>query len=225
LADYLAAGEAVQSIGFENPAELVWRSQAALALLELERRDEALVLAAEEVELSRRWGAPGTLGSALHALGLVEGGEAGEEHLREALAVLADSPNRLEQARVQVALGAALRRSNSRSEARKHLRDALELAEWCGATSLYEQANDELAATGAHRRTVMLRGIDALTASEQRVAKMAAAGSSNKEIAQGLFVTVKTVEMHLSRVYRKLELGSRTELAGALGQPESLPSA
>ncbi|HKD93942.1 MAG TPA: AAA family ATPase [Gaiellaceae bacterium] len=225
LADYLAAGEAVQSIGFENPAELAWRSQAALALLELERPDEALVLAAEEVELSRRWGAPGTLGISLHALGLVQGGTAGEEHLREALAVLEASPNRLEHARVLVDLGAALRRANQRSDARKLLRDALELAEWCGATSLYEQANDELAATGAHRRTVILRGIDALTASEQRVAKMAAAGASNKEIAQGLFVTVKTVEMHLSRVYRKLELGSRTELAGALGQPEALSSA
>jgi class 3 adenylate cyclase/DNA-binding CsgD family transcriptional regulator/tetratricopeptide (TPR) repeat protein len=225
LADYLAAGTAVQSIGFENPAELVWRSQAALALLELGRPDEALVLAAEEAELARRWGAPGTLGTSLHALGLVEGGEAGEEHLREALAILVDSPNRLEHARVLVDLGAALRRANSRSEARKHLREALELAEWCGATSLFDRANDELAATGAHRRTVMLRGIDALTASEQRVAKMAAAGASNKEIAQGLFVTVKTVEMHLSRVYRKLELSSRAQLAGALShQQEPTPT-
>jgi DNA-binding CsgD family transcriptional regulator len=81
---------------------------------------------------------------------------------------------------------------------------------------LFDRANDELAATGAHRRTIMLRGVDALTASERRVATMAAEGASNKEIAQALFVTVKTVEMHLSRVYRKLELSSRGQLAGAL---------
>jgi class 3 adenylate cyclase/DNA-binding CsgD family transcriptional regulator len=218
LADTLECGKAAQSIGIENPAQAAWRSQAALALLALERRDEALGLAREEVGLAGEWGEPRALGISLRALGLVEGGKAGEELLREALAVLVDSPSRLEQARVLVDLGAALRRANSRSEARKHLRDALELAERCGATPLFDRANDELAATGAHRRTIMLRGVDALTASERRVATMAAEGASNKEIAQALFVTVKTVEMHLSRAYRKLELNSRGQLAGALHQ-------
>lgn len=222
LIDILESGKAAQSIGFENPAELAWRSQAALALVALERRDEALELAKEELELARKWGELRTIGMSLHTLGVVEGGEAGEEHLREAHAVLLDSPHRLEQTYVLVELGAALRRANNRSEARKHLREALELAEWCGATPLFERANDELAATGAHRRTVLLRGVDALTASERRVAKMAAAGASNKEIAQALFVTVKTVEMHLSRAYRKLELSSRAQLAEALDQPQEL---
>jgi DNA-binding CsgD family transcriptional regulator len=190
-------------------------------LLALERRDEALALAADEVELAREWGEPRALGASLRALGLVEGGKVGEELLREALAVLLDSPCRLEQARVLVDLGASLRRENTRSEARRHLRDALELADWCGATALFDRANDELAATGAHRRTIMLRGVDALTASERRVAKAAAEGASNKEIAQALFVTVKTVEMHLSRVYRKLELSSRAQLADALDQQQA----
>jgi DNA-binding CsgD family transcriptional regulator len=82
-------------------------------------------------------------------------------------------------------------------------------------------ANEELAATGAHARTILLTGLDALTASERRVAHMAAEGSSNKEIAQALFVTVKTVEQHLGRVYRKLDISSRRQLGAALGaRPE-----
>jgi DNA-binding CsgD family transcriptional regulator len=86
---------------------------------------------------------------------------------------------------------------------------------------LVTQANDELAATGAHRRTVLLSGVDSLTASELRVARLAAEDLSNKEIAQALFVTVKTVEQHLGRVYRKLDISSRRQLGAALGaRPE-----
>ncbi|MBV8217902.1 MAG: AAA family ATPase [Solirubrobacterales bacterium] len=114
--------------------------------------------------------------------------------------------------------GAALRRANSRSDARQHLRDGIDLAHQCGATALVNQGNDELAATGAHPRKVM-RGLESLTASERRVAQMAAEDVSNKEIAQALFVTVKTVEVHLSRVYRKLDIESRRQLAGALSAP------
>ena len=149
------------------------------------------------------------MGVSLRALGLVEGGQAGELLLREAVEVLADSPARLEHARALVDLGALLRRGNSRSEARKLLRQGVELAHRCGATALVARGNDELAATGAHPRTVLLSGLDALTASERRVAQMAAEDMSNKEIAQALFVTVKTVEQHLGRVYRKLDIGSR----------------
>ena len=135
--------------------------------------------------------------------------------------MLADSPARLEHARALVDLGAALRRGNSRSEARQLLRQGVELAHRCGASALVERANEELAATGAHPRTILLSGLDALTASERRVAQMAAEDLSNKEIAQALFVTVKTVEQHLGRVYRKLDISSRRQLGAALGlRPE-----
>ena len=97
------------------------------------------------------------------------------------------------------------------------MREGVELAHRCGATALVERANDELAATGAHPRTILLSGVDALTASERRVAQMAAEELSNKEIAQALFVTVKTVEQHLGRVYRKLDISSRRQLGAALG--------
>ena len=166
---------------------------------------------------SRGWGAPRTVGMSLRALGLVEGGQAGELLLREAVELLAHSPARLEHARALVDLGALLRRGNSRSEARKLLRQGVELAHRCGATALVTR--EELAATGAHPRTILLSGLDALTASERRVAQMAADDLSNKEIAQALFVTVKTVEQHLGRVYRKLDISSRRELAAALAAP------
>ena len=173
-------------------------------------------MAREELELSRRWGAPRAIGISLCALGLVEGGAAGERSLRDAVEVLAESPARLEHARALIDLGAALRRANSRSEARNYLREGVEFAHRCGASALAERGNDELAATGAHPRRVMLSGLESLTASERRVAQMAAEEVSNKEIAQALFVTVKTVEVHLSSVYRKLAINSRRQLAAAL---------
>jgi DNA-binding CsgD family transcriptional regulator len=89
----------------------------------------------------------------------------------------------------------------------------------CEAAALADRARQELAATGARPRRDMHWGPDALTASERRVAQMAAEGMSNPEVAQALFVTRKTVEMHLSRVYRKLDISSRAELASALEGP------
>jgi len=220
LADFLQLGQHMQTLGVRNPAVVPWRSQAALALHALGRTVEASELAEEELELARLWGASRAIGMSLRAFGLVQGGRAGQQLLADAVATLADSPARLEHARALIDLGAALRRGNNRSNARALLRDGIDLAQRCGASALVARANDELAATGAHRRTVVLGGLDALTASERRVAHMAAEGLSNKEIAQALFVTVKTVEVHLSRVYRKLAVSSRSALSGTLGPPE-----
>ena len=221
LADFMACGAILDSLQIANAAHTAWQSRASLALHALGRSAEARRCAAEEVERARRWGAPRPLGIALRALGLVEGGEAGADALREAIAVLSASPARLELARVLVDLGASLRRGNRRSEARELLRQGVELAHRCGATPLVERANEELAATGARPRKLVLTGLESLTASERRVAQLAAEELSNKEIAQALFVTVKTVEVHLSSVYRKLEIGSRRHLAGALVGPQA----
>ena len=108
-------------------------------------------------------------------------------------------------------------RGNQRSDAREFLRQGLELAHKLGAGALEERAQTELAATGARPRRLMLSGIDSLTPSERRVAEMAADNMTNKDIAQALFVTPKTVEVHLSSVYRKLEISSRAQLPAALG--------
>jgi DNA-binding CsgD family transcriptional regulator len=216
LAGFRKLGEVLEAYGFRNPAFLPWRSQAALTLHRLGRRGEALQLAQEELERARQWGAPRTVGVSLRALGLVQGGPTGEATLREAVAVLKGSQAQLEQARALVDLGAALRRANQRGEAQPPLRQGLELAYRAGAAGLVRRAQEELAATGARPRRLVLTGVDALTASERRVARMAAEGMSNKELAQALFVTVKAVEVHLSSVYRKLQISSRAQLAETL---------
>ena len=132
--------------------------------------------------------------------------------------MLRESPAKLEHAKARTELGAAFRRANRRSEAREHLRHALELATICGAVPLMQRAETELLATGARPRRIALRGIESLTPGERRVAQMAAEGPTNREIAQALFVTPKTVEVHLSSVYRKLGISSRSQLPTALAK-------
>src|SRR5262249_32218690 len=149
---------------------------------------------------------PQAISVALRSLGLVEGGSAGIGLLRESVDLLAESEARLEHARAVVDLGAALRRANQRVEAREQLPEGLDLALRIGAFGLAGQANEEIAATGGRRRNVLRTGLDALTPSERRVAQLAADGMTNKEIAQTLFITIKTVEVHLNHVYRKLEI-------------------
>jgi DNA-binding CsgD family transcriptional regulator len=219
LEQLLEAGRRFEAVGGRNPAFMPWRSQAALALLQLERRAEAAPLAEQELELARVWGAPRALGAALRAAGLVEGGAEGMALLQEAVEVLADSPAKLEQAKARTELGAALRRANQRAKAREQLRRAVELATICGASPLAARAESELLATGARPRRIALSGVESLTPSERRVAELAAEGPTNREIAQTLFVTPKTVEVHLSSVYRKLGISSRSQLAGALAGP------
>ena len=96
------------------------------------------------------------------------------------------------------------------------MRAGLELAQRLGATVLADRAHEELVATGARPRRLVLSGVDSLTPSERRIAAMAAEGLSNREIAQALFVTLRTVEMHLSNAFRKLDVSSRTQLPAAL---------
>jgi DNA-binding CsgD family transcriptional regulator/tetratricopeptide (TPR) repeat protein len=218
LEETLEAGRHAEPLGGRNPAFLAWRSQAALALLQLGERDEARRLAREEVELARIWGAPRALGAALRAAGLIEGGVRGLALLEEAVDVLTRSPAKLEHARARTELGAMLRRANRRSEAREQLRRAIELATICGATPLAARAETELRGSGARPRRVALSGIESLTPSEWRVAQGAAEGATNREIAQALFVTPKTVEVHLSSVYRKLGISSRSQLPAVLAE-------
>jgi DNA-binding CsgD family transcriptional regulator len=217
--DLLDAGRRFEEVGSHNPAFIAWRSSAALALLQLGERDEAGRMAEEELELARIWGAPRPLGAALRAAGVIEGGEQGLRLLEEAVQVLSESPAKLEHAKARTELGAALRRGNRRTAAREHLRHAVELATICGAVPLAARAEQELLATGARPRRIALSGVASLTPSERRVAEMAAEGPTNREIAQALFVTQRTVEVHLTSIYRKLGIRSRSQLAGALAKP------
>ena len=212
----LQLGEALDRMCVATPSFISWRSDAASTLLRLGDREQARALASQELELARTFGAPRPLGIALRTFGLVDGGDNGLELLREAEAVLRSSQAALEHARALVELGAALRRAGERREARDHLREGWDRARNRGATALADRAKEELAAAGGRPRRDALRGRDALTASELRIVLMAAAGSTNPEIAQSLFITRRTVETHLSAAYRKLDITSRAELPAAL---------
>jgi DNA-binding CsgD family transcriptional regulator len=225
LDEYETDGRIAATLDLANPAYTPWRGGAATALLGLGRTSDARSVAAEELELAVRWGTPRCVGIALRILGQAETGPERQRRLREAVDVLEGADARLEHARALVELGAELRRGNERSAARRVLRHGVELAHRCGATALAERGNEELAATGARPRKMLQTGPESLTASERRVAQLAAEELSNKEIAQALFVTVKTIEVHLSSVYRKLDVSSRRQLAVALADPNALAPA
>jgi DNA-binding CsgD family transcriptional regulator len=216
LSDFRAAGAIATGGVPPSPTYLPWRSDAALASLALGKPETAQELSDEEVRLARQFGAPRALGVALRAAGIVRGGEQGEGLLRESIEVLASRDSRLEQARAQADLGALLRRRNQRVDSREFLRQALDTAYHLGAAALAVRAETELRATGAKPRRALLTGLESLTTSERRVAELAAAGLTNREIAQTLFVTSRTVEGHLTNVFTKLRVKTRTALPEAL---------
>ena len=219
LGDLLAAGDLFARLCSPSPTTAPWRSDAALAHLALGAPAEARTLAAEEVALARAYHGPRTLGIALRAAGLAEGGRRGIELMRQAVRVLEGSGARLEHARALTDLGAALRRAGYRTESREILRPALDLAHRCGALALTQRTRTELIAAGGRPRRLVLSGLDSLTPGERRVARLAAAGLSNRDIAQDLFITARTVEGHLTHAYHKLAITSREQLPAALTPP------
>jgi ATP/maltotriose-dependent transcriptional regulator MalT len=216
LDDLLECGHRERVMGELNPAMMDWRSQSALALAKLGRAEEALALSEEELELAREFGAPRAIAIAMRVSGCIEGGDRGLARLQESADTLADSPAMLERARTLTHLGIALRHHRRIVDAREPLRQGLDLAHRCGARPLVELARAELRIAGARPRRIQLSGLDALTTNEKRVAGMAAEGLSNREIAESLFVSHKTIEKHLTAAYQKLGIGTRNELADAL---------
>jgi DNA-binding CsgD family transcriptional regulator len=197
------------------------RSGAARALLRLGAREQARQVAGAELADVRVFGAPRALGIALRVAGLAEGAGRGLELLEESVTVLHGSPALLERAHSLTELGAARRRAGRRTAARDVLSEALDLAAGCGARALTARAREELKATGARPRRVWRTGVEALTPSELRIARLAADGRSNRQIAQELYVTQKTVEAHLSRAYTKLRIERRGQLPGILQEQKS----
>ena len=148
------------------------------------------------------------------------------ESLERAVALLEGSPRRAQLGHALLVLGRAQRHAGHRRVARAALTEALALAQRLGHGDLARDAREELRVAGARPRRELLTGVESLTAAERRVADAAATGASNREIAARLFLSPKTVEMHLGRVYRKLDIGSRRELPGALGGvPAAEPTA
>ena len=215
-ADLQAAAARWHELDVRSPALASWRVDDARALIALDDTSQARHLAMEHLELAERHGTSGPHGAGLRALASAGDPDQRVQRLESAVDLLAASPAQLEHVRALVDLGAALRRANRRADARAPLRQALGLAQRGGMQLLARRADDELHAAGARPRRTALTGPHALTASEHRVAHFAAEGHSNREIAEQLYITRRTVETHLTHVFQKLDISARAELPAAL---------
>jgi DNA-binding CsgD family transcriptional regulator len=218
LQDALHAGAVLgEQLPDASPGSIAWRSRAALAHLALGEPRQARELVERELEHARSLGVTRIVIRDLRILGLALGGKPhGIKVLGEAVALGRSHPGRLEQVRALIDYGAALRRANRRAQAREPLRLGLDLSHRGGAALLESRARSELIAAGGRPRRPTLVGVDSLTTSQRRVAELAAAGFTNRQIAGALFVTPKTVEFHLRSIYSKLNVTSRDRLAKAL---------
>jgi DNA-binding CsgD family transcriptional regulator len=219
LAAFLAVGQLHDELLIVNPAVLPWRSEAALAAQRLGQSDRAAALVSEELRLANRFGAPRAIGVARRAAGLLARGHDAIELLRSAADALAGCGARVEHARALADLGAAIRRGGHPAQARAVLHDAVALADEVRSAAVADAARAELRLAGGRARRRALTRVERLTPGERRVTELAAAGRSNRQIANALFVTVKAVEWHLGNAYRKLEVRGRADLPHALGSP------
>ncbi len=225
---HLAAGRAAEALADARRASASLTFDAhvlagpdsviSLAQSLLGERSAAIAAARVELERAHRRRVPSAIACALRVLGLALGDAGGISLLQDALRVLESSSADLERAHCHVALGMLWRRTGQRSRALESLRAGADIAQRLGAGVVAQRAREGLLVLGSRPRRLAFTGADALTASERRAAQLAAAGRTNREIAQELYLSVKTVESHLGRGFRKLGISSRTELAGALSQ-------
>ncbi|MFH9550782.1 AAA family ATPase [Streptomyces sp. NPDC017435] len=216
LHDFLECGRRQSARAVLSPVVTPWRTAAAECRLALGNPQEALALATEELRLARVWNTPRTTGRALRVLGRATRGRRGLELGEEAVAVLRDSPAEAELVASLLAHGRQLTAAGERGRGRDHLREGAERAERLGSVRLLTYAEQALRTAGGRRTTPAHTGSGALTASERRIAELAAEGRTNTEIAELLHVARRTVETHLTSTYRKLGIRRRGELRGAL---------
>jgi DNA-binding CsgD family transcriptional regulator len=194
-----------------------WRAKAAEAYLALGDERRAAAAAEKALRLARELGTPRALGLSLRAAGLTAPEPERTALFAQAAGVFERGGLAVDHARVLTDLGAALAAGDRSDEARATFERALERAESAGAVLVAAAARDGLVALGARPRRREVTGSGALTPAERRIAELAAQGTANRDIAEGLFLTLKTVENHLTAVYRKLGISSRTQLADRLG--------
>ncbi|MCO5327763.1 MAG: LuxR C-terminal-related transcriptional regulator [Solirubrobacterales bacterium] len=211
--DVLLVGERELRFGGLTPSAMAWRTIAARGLAARGESDRARELAAEELVLAENLGTERAVGIARRGVTLVGAEENRIDGLERAIAHLRRSSARLELARTLVELGVAMRHAKRPREAREPLREAAELARACGSVAVQRRALDELGAAGeGGHEDATPEGLGGLTPSELRVARMAVAGLSNRTIAAELDVGERTVEVHLTRTYRKLGVKNRRAL-------------
>lgn len=217
LSYLLACGDSLLEAHIGNPVLAPWWLDGAHALATLGRRTEARDLAERGAEQAERWGTPSARGMGLLARGAVIEGDVGIDLLSEAADVLSRSVAPLEYAKAEYLLGTRLLERDDRKGARDRLRRSIDQSVLAGDRLQLAPATAALVKAGGRLRTGVSSATDMLTGSERRVAVMAADGATNRAIAEQLFVTVRTVETHLTSAYRKLDISGRAELAAALG--------
>ncbi|HEY6935121.1 MAG TPA: AAA family ATPase [Marmoricola sp.] len=196
--------------------DLVPGPELAEALLRLGEVEEAQAVAASYEQAARAKGQPWALARAARARGLVTPDGGAEPCFQAALGIHGATLDRFETARTRLAFGAWLRRAGRRVDARTQLRAALDDFDGLGAARWAEHAAAEVAATG---ETVRRRDADprvGLTPQELQVSLLLVEGRTTREAAAALFLSPKTVEYHLRKVYAKLGISTRTELADML---------
>ncbi|GAA4373375.1 helix-turn-helix transcriptional regulator [Nocardioides caricicola] len=225
--DELAAGHFVRTgLLDDDPDLLPWRAAAALAEVRLGRRAEGAALARAHLAAARLAQAPYAVALGLRALATVDPRGDGIALLREARAVVVDLPALRLTAQIETDLAGQLLLTGGagdQGEALTLLRGAEDYAGREELWPLRSRIRRLLDLLGAPTRPAPGEVLAALTVSERRIAQLAAAGMTNREIASQLVVTVKAVEWHLSHVYRKLGIRSRTALAGSLGLTGARP--
>lgn len=217
LSSLLECGRGLAEAGIRSPMLVQWWLLAATILAEQGRHSQARPLVEEQAELLTRWGTPEAVGLGQLAMGVATNEV---DLMVAAVERLTDSPARLSQLRAEICVGTAMLRGGDDAGARKYLRRAVDLATLCGHRTLRAAATGLLTAAGGRMRRPGVGAPGPLTAAERRVAERASAGATNREISQELFLSVRTVETHLSKVYRKLGVSSREEIVRALREVE-----
>jgi ATP/maltotriose-dependent transcriptional regulator MalT len=214
----------VEAHGLRHPTVIQWAPDLIEALARAGRREEALKLLASFDRAAESGLSTWALGTAARCRCLLadEGFEADAERALELLEALG-AP--FEIARTELCLGERLRRSRRRREARTALRSAIERFERLGAAPWTARANTELRASGETVQPGAVIATNELTPQELQVALVVAKGATNREAGAALFLSPKTIEAHLGRVYRKLDIRSRTELAALLAREEVVTAA
>jgi DNA-binding CsgD family transcriptional regulator/tetratricopeptide (TPR) repeat protein len=207
--------------GVGNPNQFRIHPDLVEAYARLGRMEEAKSVAASLERQARATGIAWSLGAAMRCRALVvDADAAAEAEFQEALR-FHERAGVFERGRTELCFGEQLRRRGRRRDSRMHLGAALEAFEGSGASPWAERARTELRASGLTLRRHQPAAREQLTPQELQIARLVAEGKTNRDVAATLFVTPKTVEFHLTRVYRKLEIHSRSELVRRMADEET----
>ena len=210
------AGSLANALGVANPGLVAWQPTAAQCYKAVGQLRRAHALAQEALEVAESFGMPRAIALALRTKAGIEGGTAELDHLEAALEVIDSSDAELERAKVLLCYGDALHRAGRDEDARGPLRDGIGLADRLGAKSISRRGLATLRAAGGRPRRTRMAGPEALTPAERQVVDLATGGATNREIAEALVITRKTVEWHLKKAFVKLDVSSREQLPGVM---------